>query len=234
LLALVLLAVLSSLDGSSALADLIWFAVWFFAVWFLHRRAPLPPTGIPSAATPLGDPTFAQFTAVQPQVTTRRRRGVWIAVVSVFLLPCLAALALGGWLLSRGGPDGGIGDRALTVRTDAELKDQYWLGAGDMALNLSQLELVRDRTVRVDDGLGEIRVWVPEQANVRAVCQVGIGEAVCGGLDAQTPGKPVLTLELSSNIGEVHVYRGAPPPGWETHDADKENGKYGFCVGVCK
>ena len=227
LLTLVLLVSLGGIGWHDVYPGALWLVGWFLAVWFLHRRTPIPPAGVPSAAASSGDPALAQFAAQAPVVSPRRRRGIWAVVAVVFLLPLACGLAFFGWAFSSDNPDGKIGDRSTTVRTDGELKDFYGVGVGRTSLDVSGLELIRDRTIRVETRIGEVAVWVPEQANVRAICHVGVGEAVCGGLDGQTSGKPVLTLELSTGIGEVHVYRGSPRQDRDGEDRGERHHRQG-------
>jgi phage shock protein PspC (stress-responsive transcriptional regulator) len=211
LLCLVFLVTLSQLTWHDAVVNGLWLVGLFLAFWFLHRAAPVPPAGTPSAATALDDPAFAQFATQEPAVSPRRRRGVLAAVGAVFLVAFIAGLAFFGWLFSTGDREGRVGDQSFTVRTDAELQNSYSSGVGTVKLDLSGLDLTRDRTVRVESRFGEVDVWVPDQANVRALCHVGrFGEAKCGGAGVQSPGKPTLTLELSTQLGELRVHRGAP------------------------
>ncbi|EFV14617.2 PspC domain-containing protein [Segniliparus rugosus] len=211
LLTLALLVSLGGIGWHDVYPGALWLAGWFLAVWFLHRRTPIPPEGVPSAAASPGDPGLAQAVAQAPAVSPRRRRGLWAVVAVVFLLPLAGGLTFFAWAFSADKPDGKIGDRTFIARTDGELQDAYGVSVGQVSLNLRDLALVRDRTVRVSVRTGEVQVSVPENANVRAVCHVGVGSAGCGGFDEAKPGEPTLTLELTADLGSVHVWRGAPP-----------------------
>ncbi|WP_238422104.1 PspC domain-containing protein [Gordonia sp. 'Campus'] len=107
-------------------------------------------------------------------------------------------------------PSGGAGERNWTPLSENDIQSQYSLGAGEMTLDLRQVDLTADRTVKLENGVGVIRVLVPDTMNVRAQCQTGIGDYTCPtGLDGGRDGTdgPVLEIDARTGMGEVEVLR---------------------------
>ncbi|WP_439032341.1 PspC domain-containing protein [Gordonia terrae] len=107
-------------------------------------------------------------------------------------------------------PSGGAGERNWTPLSENDIQSQYSLGAGEMTLDLRQVDLTADRTVKLENGVGVIRVLVPDTMNVRAQCQTGIGDYTCPtGLDGGRDGTdgPVLQIDARTGMGEVEVLR---------------------------
>ncbi|AZG44932.1 PspC domain-containing protein [Gordonia insulae] len=109
-----------------------------------------------------------------------------------------------------GFPSGGIGERNWKPLSENDIKSDYTLTVGKMVLDLRDVDLTADRTVRLENGIGEIQVLVDQNMNVRAECDSGIGDYVCpAGLDGGRDGTdgPVLTVDARTNIGHVEVAR---------------------------
>lgn len=101
------------------------------------------------------------------------------------------------------------GDRQFTVADPNALQEQYILQAGSLKLDLRGLTLDRDRTLTTRVGVGETRIQVPQDMNVKVRCSVTVGDAQCpDGLNASPkPGAPTLTIDAQSNVGSVEVDR---------------------------
>ena len=107
-------------------------------------------------------------------------------------------------------PAGGAGEREWKPLTENDIQAEYSLGVGEMTLDLREVDLTADRTVRLENGVGTIRVHVPDTMNVRANCQTGIGDYTCPtGLDGGRDGTdgPVLQIDARTGMGEVQVLR---------------------------
>ncbi|ANY25949.1 PspC domain-containing protein [Gordonia terrae] len=107
-------------------------------------------------------------------------------------------------------PAGGAGEREWKPLTENDIQAEYSLGVGEMTLDLRAVDLTADRTVRLENGVGTIRVHVPDTMNVRANCQTGIGDYTCPtGLDGGRDGTdgPVLQIDARTGMGEVQVLR---------------------------
>lgn len=107
-------------------------------------------------------------------------------------------------------PAGGAGEREWKPLTENDIQAEYSLGVGEMTLDLRAVDLTTDRTVRLENGVGTIRVHVPDTMNVRANCQTGIGDYTCPtGLDGGRDGTdgPVLQIDARTGMGEVQVLR---------------------------
>jgi predicted membrane protein len=116
---------------------------------------------------------------------------------------------------------GGVGDRAYTPQSVADMQERYELGAGSLQLDLRQLDIPQGTTqLAVDVGMGEIQVRVPEGVAVGVQADSGTGEVVFfgdqqGGLGIdrtyETPGyadaDQRLDLDLSVGLGRIEVTR---------------------------
>ncbi|WP_353108129.1 PspC domain-containing protein [Gordonia sp. (in: high G+C Gram-positive bacteria)] len=106
-------------------------------------------------------------------------------------------------------PSGGIGERTWTPPTSSDLRDDYSLTIGSTTLDLRELNgLDKDRTVSIRQGIGEIKVFLPDDIRVRTDCSVTVGDVSCkDGVvnpDAKTP---TLTIDAHVNVGDVEMIR---------------------------
>jgi phage shock protein PspC (stress-responsive transcriptional regulator) len=107
---------------------------------------------------------------------------------------------------------GGVGERDYMPATFAEVRDEYRLLAGEMLIDLSNVDFPRRTTeVEVSAAVGEVTIIVPDDVDVRLDIDVDAGEIdVFGeqddGVDIQrvvrddVDGRPA-TLELRVEIG---------------------------------
>jgi hypothetical protein len=134
--------------------------------------------------------------------------GVVLAVVAgiVALLPGASSLE--------------TGDRVLEVRELGDLQDAYQLGAGQLTLDLRALDLPPGRTeLRVDVGLGDLRVRVPAEATIEVDGRVTAGELRAFGTqvdgvgarrqvtDAGREDAGTLAIEARVGLGTLEVSR---------------------------
>jgi hypothetical protein len=112
------------------------------------------------------------------------------------------------------------GDRVLVVRDVADLQEVYELGAGQLTLDLRGLDLPPGSTeVRVDVGLGDLRIRVPEEATVVVDGRVTAGELRAFGVrvdgvgaqrqvtDVGREGAGTLEIEAQVGLGTLEVSR---------------------------
>ena len=110
-------------------------------------------------------------------------------------------------------PEGGwenAGDRRYTVATEGGLATPVVHNVGSIVVDMRDLVLERDRSYSISNDVGEVRVELPADLDVRVTCSTDVGTARCpGGTDhgADGPGGPVLTLDVSSDVGDVTVVR---------------------------
>lgn len=132
--------------------------------------------------------------------------------------------------------DGGFGERRERPATMAELEPTYGLGAGELVVDLRDLDLPSgDHPLRVRIGAGHALVLVPEGVCVASSAEIGIGgvavfDRTSGGIDVDwdddrraRAGAARLVLEGDIGLGllevrhrEVDHDRGGPP--WERRD----------------
>jgi phage shock protein PspC (stress-responsive transcriptional regulator) len=105
--------------------------------------------------------------------------GAFVRPVRWLVLPAVA-LALSAGAVSASGIDldGGIGDRDYRPASVADMHDTYQLGIGELVVDLRQTDLPSgDVPVKIDLGIGDARLIVPDGVCVATDAQVGIGEA---------------------------------------------------------
>jgi hypothetical protein len=113
---------------------------------------------------------------------------------------------------------GGAGERTYRPPTAAALRSEYQLGVGELTLDLTALEgaIPPGERTRVELGIGEVVVIVPEGLTVGIRASAGLGSVVVfdveeGGFDVEQellPDGAVFELEVSVGLGEVEVRRG--------------------------
>jgi hypothetical protein len=148
----------------------------------------------------------------------RTARGGLIAL-GVVLSLALIASASEPW---HGDPD--VGDRNYRPATAGEVRPEYHGGIGDLEIDLSDIDvsdLAAAIRTRVDAGVGDVRVVVPEDADVRVSIDSGIGSvdvfdepgradgyfAGDGPGDWVGDGEAEIVLTVNAGIGDVEVSR---------------------------
>ncbi|RFU23432.1 PspC domain-containing protein [Geodermatophilus marinus] len=148
----------------------------------------------------------------------RRGRGGLIGL-GVLLSFALAAASAEPWE----DVDGGIGDRSYRPATAESVRPVYHLGVGDTLLDLSRVDvsdLDEPIETRVDAGIGNVEVLVPDSADVRVEVESGIGDVDVldlddsGGFSAGEgsaswtgDGDPEIVLTIHAGLGDVEVDR---------------------------
>src|SRR3954466_14980118 len=150
----------------------------------------------------------------------RTARGGLIALGVVLSLALLVALTT-PWNNVRGG----FGDRTFRPATEAQVRDRYQGGAGDMTVDLTGVDvshLDAPISTRIEHGLGDVKVLVPRDADVRLTVMSGVGSIDAfgqGSLDRGFfPGsgsgswvddsKAEFVIAVHNGAGDVEVSRG--------------------------
>ncbi|MEO5576176.1 MAG: PspC domain-containing protein [Gaiellaceae bacterium] len=116
----------------------------------------------------------------------------------------------------------GVGEKLERPLVVSDLEDSYELGLGELAIDLSELELPGGSTeLDVKLGIGEIIVTVPEGVALEVDARAGIGEVqVIGERDegaganerltvaGASTNAPVLKLDANVGLGSIQVRRG--------------------------
>jgi phage shock protein PspC (stress-responsive transcriptional regulator) len=157
-------------------------------------------------------------------------------VVGAFLKPLrwlvLPAVMLGlaGGVVAAADVDlhGGIGDREYRPASAADLKDRYRLGMGELVVDLRHTQLPHgDVPLKLDLGIGEARLIVPDGVCVATTADVGAGNVHLdghdnGGVDVNIDQRPIpgtgtrVLLDAQVGLGEVRVHDATEEDSW--HD----------------
>jgi phage shock protein PspC (stress-responsive transcriptional regulator) len=153
----------------------------------------------------------------------RRARGGLIALGIVLSL-ALAAASTVPWNHVHGF-HGGVGDRTFRPATEAQVRDIYRNGAGDMTVDLTRVDvsnLSSPITTHIEHGVGDTQIRVPFDADVRLTIDNGVGNidvfdqgSVDSGFFPGTgtgswvdDGRAEFRIAVNSGVGDVEVSRG--------------------------
>ena len=151
----------------------------------------------------------------------RRARGGLITLGVVLSFATIAA-ASGPWPSTNG-----IGDHTYRPDTVAAVRPVYSGGVGDLTVDLSGVPLTATMDpirTRVDAGVGDVDVLVPDSADVKVVVDTGIGDAEVFGESADDDsdgqfyagrgpaawtddGEPEFIITIDAGVGDVEVSR---------------------------
>jgi len=119
--------------------------------------------------------------------------------------------------------DGGIGDREYRPTTAAEVRPNYDLGMGELIVDLRGVDLPAGRTdLRLNMGMGQVLVYVPDDVCVASDVRVGAGYARVldrdnSGLDVDWREAPMagasvprLVIDADVGMGALEVVRRYP------------------------
>lgn len=115
------------------------------------------------------------------------------------LLASLIQVPEGGWE--------GAGDLRVEITGPAQLDTPVTHEFGDVTVDMRGLVLDRDRGYRITNEVGEVRVLLPAGLDVQATCRTDIGRVECPESAGPDAGGPVLTLDVTTNLGDVEVTR---------------------------
>jgi predicted membrane protein len=146
---------------------------------------------------------------------SKERRARRIALVAVTLLAALvaaAAVTVFSWFdVSL---NDGVGDRAYTPSSAADVQPSYELGVGTLRLDLSDVPANRPLDVDARVGIGELRVIVPRDAAVVVDSRVKAGSITAldrtdDGRNARlvVGGRGNLHLHARVGAGKIDVVR---------------------------
>jgi phage shock protein PspC (stress-responsive transcriptional regulator) len=143
--------------------------------------------------------------------------GAFVRPVRWLIAPALA-IALPAAFVSAAGIslDGGFGERTYRPSSPTELAREYEIGAGRLVVDLRDVDLPAGRRdLKVDVGMGEAVVIVPDDVCVATDAELGMGgvdvfERDSGGidvdfLDERTPDAGATQLLLDAQIGLGHL-----------------------------
>ncbi|RYJ03452.1 MAG: hypothetical protein EON52_17850 [Actinomycetales bacterium] len=172
--------------------------------------------GMWDAAHPSADITWLTYTATALGIIglgllvgTFVGHAMWLVPLGFLLAIALAV----GTLL----PNGRIGEDHSTPLTASQVKDDYTLGIGDFELDLRDVadaDSLIGRTVSIDQGIGSLRVIVPEGLDVRVRSHVRAGDLDVLGrhesgtdrsLDIDGTASRTLTIDANLSLGQIQV-----------------------------
>ena len=143
--------------------------------------------------------------------------GAFLKPVRWLVLPAVI-LALSAGSVQAAGIDtsGGTGSREYRPGSSADLRESYEIGLGELVVDLRDTSLPSgDVPLRVDVGVGEARVVVPEDVCVATSAEIGMGQVDAfershGGIDLDFEEGPTrlpdtTRLVLDADIGIGHL-----------------------------
>ena len=119
----------------------------------------------------------------------------------------------------------GVGDRNYRPAGVSEVRDRYELGAGDMTVDLSRIDvddIDEPLRIEIDHGIGDLDVTLPREADVDLELDTGVGQTELPG-DLPSDGGYVrgtgtgpgigddraeIVLTVDHGVGDVEVDRG--------------------------
>jgi phage shock protein PspC (stress-responsive transcriptional regulator) len=168
--------------------------------------------------------------------------GAFLGGARWLILPALS-LGLSLAFVSAAGIDlrGGVGERDYRPVSAAQVKDRYRLGLGSLVVDLRDAQLPPgDRPLRLDIGVGEGILLVPENVCVATRAKVGMGEVAVlgrhnGGVDIDwedSPRAPAgttrLVLDADVGVGSLQVHHRELPGFGRDHRFGRHRGFRGF------
>ena len=161
--------------------------------------------------------------------------GAFLRPVRWLVLPAVT-LALSAGAVSAAGIDldGGVGERDYRPASVRDMRDTYQLGMGELIVDLRQTELpAGDVPVRIDLGIGDARLIVPEDVCVATDAKVGIGEARTferhnEGVDVDVEDFPSASPDTTRLLVKAEVGIGALRIGHAQSNLDLEHGQIDF------
>jgi phage shock protein PspC (stress-responsive transcriptional regulator) len=145
--------------------------------------------------------------------------GAFLKPIRWLVLPALA-LAIAAGLVGAAGIDidGGMGEREYRPASTVDLRDRYELGIGDLVIDLRETDLpAGDVPLEVDLGIGDARVFVPDDVCVATTADIGAGNVNTfgrdtGGVDVDfeeipdaAPATTRLLLDADIGLGALRV-----------------------------
>jgi phage shock protein PspC (stress-responsive transcriptional regulator) len=142
--------------------------------------------------------------------------GAFLKPVRWLILPAVT-LALSAAAISAAGIDldGGVGDKTYRPASAVDVRDRYELGIGELEVDLRETDLpAGDRPLRLDVGVGEARLIVPEDVCVATDADVGVGmvrvfDRDSGGIDVDVLEEPDARPETTRLIVNADIGLGA-------------------------
>ena len=176
--------------------------------------------------------------------------GLWLVAAAFvggarwLILPALA-LALPAGVVSAANVDvdGGVGDREYRPLAAAEVRDAYHLGIGRLVVDLRDVKLPPgDHRMKVDLGVGQAVLVVPEDVCVTSAAHAGAGQVTVfdhgsGGLDVDwqddrraLPGTTRLVVDGDIGVGQLAVTH-EDPDTFERHHGPGAGPGNTACIG---
>jgi phage shock protein PspC (stress-responsive transcriptional regulator) len=142
--------------------------------------------------------------------------GAFVKPVRWLILPAVT-LALSAGAVSAAGIDldGGVGDKTYRPASAIQVQDRYELGIGELEVDLRSADLpAGDTPLRIDVGVGEARLIVPEDVCVATDADVGVGvvrvfDRDSGGVDVDVLDEPDARPDTTRLIVNADVGLGA-------------------------
>jgi phage shock protein PspC (stress-responsive transcriptional regulator) len=119
----------------------------------------------------------------------------------------------------------GVGDRDYRPASVAEVRDRYELGAGDLTVDLSRIDVAdidEPLRIEIDHGVGDLDLVLPREADVQLALDTGVGDTQVFGEGSSDggyfpgrgagpgvdDGEAEFVLTVDHGVGDTEVSRG--------------------------
>lgn len=119
-----------------------------------------------------------------------------------------------------------VGTTTETPADEGAVLDSYQVGAGELRLDLSDIEFTEDHDIAVQVGMGEIVVLLPEDVDVELVGRVGAGEMDL--LDQHDEGVGLSRTVVDEVAGSTAELTIEVNVGFGTAEIDRRGGSFGM------
>jgi phage shock protein PspC (stress-responsive transcriptional regulator) len=146
----------------------------------------------------------------------KKRRGIVVAVLAFtgLLIAAIATATVVAFAWFNVSLGDGVGDRVYKPTSITDVKPKYEVGVGSLRVDLSQIGAVTKEThVKAAVGVGELRIIVPSNADVKVNAHAKVGELfVLKGHDdgknaTVRTGQGPLVIDAKVGAGRIDVVR---------------------------
>ncbi|WP_018297699.1 PspC domain-containing protein [Corynebacterium lubricantis] len=140
----------------------------------------------------------------QPEPPKKRKHG-WAWIIGTTTVVVLIFSATGFGIVRNVDLGDTSGDRMVTMSSEADLTNIEH-SIGELTVDMSNLPVLdSDRTITIDNSLGETHITPSSEARTQFECSVSLGTAHCPGLVNPDAEGGTLTVRIDNSLGDINV-----------------------------